>query len=301
MTEETLTFMAVHAHPDDEVFLTGGVLAKASAEGIRTILVTATRGEEGEIHDPDLDPDEAHHRLGAIREVELRRAVSILGIDELHFLGFRDSGMVGTPENDNPHNFHHADLETVTASLVRLIRHTHPDVIVTYDERGGYGHPDHIATHRATMAAFEAAGDPTRFPELDLPPWQPRKLYYGAFSRSAFERMQERFRASNPDTAPEPSDEDYTTYTAPDETITTWVDVRPYLLQKEAAMRAHRTQIPADSPFLNMSSEVAGDLFGRESFIRVRSNVPVPDAEDDLFAGLRSASPVDQGAISSSA
>jgi mycothiol conjugate amidase Mca len=291
MTDDTLTLMAVHAHPDDEVFMTGGVIAKAAAEGIRTVLVTATRGEEGEIHDPDLDPAEAHHRLGAIRETELRRAAGILGVEELHFLGYRDSGMAGTPENDNPHNFHHADPEEATRRVVRLIRKTRPDVIVTYDERGGYGHPDHIAVHRATVAAFDAAGDPDRFPEFELAPWQPRKLYYGAFPRSTFERMQELFREANPEGSAGPPDEDFSNFTVPDEQITTWVDVHPYLLQKQAALRAHRTQIAEDSPFLTMSAEIAQELAATESFIRVRSSVPTPDREDDLFAGLRT--PVD--------
>jgi mycothiol conjugate amidase Mca len=301
MTEKTLTLMAVHAHPDDEVFTTGGVIAKAAAEGIRTVLVTATRGEEGEILDPDLDPEEARHRLGAIREAELRRAAGILGVEELYFLGYRDSGMVGTPENGNPHNFHNADPEEATSRLVRLIRQTRPDVIVTYDERGGYGHPDHIAVHRTTVAAFDAAGDPNRFPELDLPAWQPRKLYYGAFSRSAFERMRELFRESNPEENPEPPEADYSSFTVPDEEITTWVDVHPYRLQKQAALRAHRTQIPQDSPFLNMSDEVAANLAAVESFVRVRSSVPTPDIEDDLFAGLRAPSEADRGVITSSA
>jgi mycothiol conjugate amidase Mca len=300
MTDETLTLMAVHAHPDDEVFTTGGVIAKAAAEGIRTVLVTATRGEEGEILDPDLDLEEARHRLGAIREAELRRAADILGVEELYFLGFRDSGMAGTPENDNPHNFQNADPEEATSRLVRLIRQTRPDVIVTYDERGGYGHPDHIAVHRTTVAAFDAAGDPNRFPDPDLPPWQPRKLYYGAFSRSAFERMRELFRESNLEENL-PPEEDYSRFTVPDEDITTWVDVRPYRLQKQAALRAHRTQIPEDSPFLNMSDEVAANLAAVESFVRVRSSVPTPDIEDDLFAGLRAPSEADRGVIISSA
>jgi mycothiol conjugate amidase Mca len=299
MTDHTLTLMAVHAHPDDEVFLTGGVIAKAAAEGIHTVLVTATRGEEGEIHDPDLDPEEARHRLGAIREAELRRAVSILGVDELHFLGYRDSGMAGTPENENPHNFHHADIEEATGRVVRLIRQTRPDVVVTYDERGGYGHPDHIATHRAAVAAFDAAADPERFPDPGLAPWQPRKLYYGAFARSTFDRMQRLFREANPEGQVELPEEDFSTFTVPDEAITTSVDVHPYLLQKQAALRAHRTQIAQDNPFLTMTDETAQELVAFEAFILVRSLVPVPEREDDLFAGLRTPVNTNRGVITS--
>jgi LmbE family N-acetylglucosaminyl deacetylase len=195
--------------------------------------------------------------------------------------------MVGTAENDNPHNLHNADPEEVAARVVRLIRETRPDVIVTYDERGGYGHPDHIAVHRATVTAFDAAGDPARFPDPDLPPWQPRKLYYGTFSRSAFQRMRDLFEAewSEEDARGSETGEDFT---VPDEIITTRVDVRPYLLQKQAALRAHHTQIRADSPFLTISAERAADIMRDEEFIRVRSLAPAPIPEEDLFAGLSS-------------
>ena len=131
-----LTLMAVHAHPDDEVFGTGGVLARAAAEGMRTVLVTATRGDVGEIHDPDLDPEEARERLATIREGELRRACAILGIDELHILGYRDSGMVGTPDNADPRNFHNADPDEVAGRIVELMRRERPDVAAGAARRG---------------------------------------------------------------------------------------------------------------------------------------------------------------------
>lgn len=281
-----LTLLAVHAHPDDEIF-GGGALARVADEGIRVVLVTATRGEEGEILDPDLDPDEARSRLGSIREEELRQAAALLGIGEIHLLGYRDSGMAGTPANDNPDNFHNTDLDEVTGRLVRIIRETRPQVIVTYDERGNYGHPDHIAAHRAAVAAFEAAPDPGRFPTPGLEPWQPLKLYYTAFPRGDLLRFREIARERGLGPEEESAEDDLESYTVPDEMVTTRLDVRLWVGRKVAAMRVHRTQIPEDSFFLAMPEDMLELVWGTESFIRARSLVDAPDREDDLFAGLR--------------
>ena len=182
MTHQGLTLMAVLAHPDDEVWV-GATLAKYANLGTRTVLVTATLGEEGEIRDPDLDPDEARQRLGEIREAELRRSADIFGISQLYTLGFRDSGMAGTEANQDPRNFHNADPQEATGRLVRIIRQERPQVIVTDNERGSYGHPDHLAANRTTLAAFDAAGDATQYPDSGTVPWQPQKLYYTAFAR----------------------------------------------------------------------------------------------------------------------
>jgi N-acetyl-1-D-myo-inositol-2-amino-2-deoxy-alpha-D-glucopyranoside deacetylase len=281
-----LTLLAVHAHPDDELF-GGGALARAADEGVRVVLVTATLGEEGEIHDPDLDAEEARARLGTIREAELRQAAGLLGIADIRILGYRDSGMAGTPANEDPNNFHNADPEAVTAQLVRIMRETCPQVIVTYDERGNYGHPDHIAAHRAAVSAFDAAGDAARFPELELEPWQPLKLYYTAFARGDLLRFREMARERGIAPEEEEPEGDLESYTVPDEMITTRVDVRPWVERKVAAMRVHRTQIPEDSFMLNMSEEMLELVWGRESFIRARSLVETPETEDELFAGLR--------------
>ena len=284
-----LTLMAVDAHPDDEVFGTGGVFARAAALGMRTALVTATRGDVGEIHDPDLDPEEARERLAAIREEELRRACAILGIGELYFLGYRDSGMVGTPDNADPRNFHNADPDAATGRVVELMRRVQPDVVVTYDARGGYGHPDHIAAHRATVAAF-AAGDPDRYPEQDLPPWQPRKLYYAAFPRSGLLRMRDELQSRGivlPFPGSDTEDFDPSSFTVPDEDITTRVDVGAYVDQKRAALQAHRTQIGAEHFTQLLPQDLARQMLGTETFTRVRSLVPAALPEDDLFAGLR--------------
>src|SRR5579859_7411343 len=144
--------MVVHAHPDDELFGTGGTFARYADEGDSTILVCATGGEEGEIHDPDLDPVEAKPRLGEIRKEELRCSAAVLRIGTVEYLGYRDSGMVGTPENANPASFHQADLTEATARLVRLVRRYRPQVLVSYNDFGGYGHPDHIKAYLITRA-----------------------------------------------------------------------------------------------------------------------------------------------------
>ena len=290
MNDEQLTLMAVHAHPDDEVFGTGGVFARAAAEGMRTVLVTATRGDVGEIHDPDLDPEEARDRLAAIREGELRRACAILGIGELYILGYRDSGMVGTPDNDDPRNFHNAAPDEATGRVVELMRRVRPHVVVTYDARGGYGHPDHLAAHRATVAAFDAAGDPARYPEQGLAPWQPRKLYYTAFPRSGLLRMRDEVRSRGialPFPGSDEEEFDPSSFTVPDDEITTRVDVEAYVAQKRAALQAHRTQIGAEHFTQLLPEDLAREMLGTESFTRVRSLVPAALPEDDLFAGLR--------------
>ncbi len=190
---EPLTLMAVHAHPDDECFGTGGVLIKYASEGVHTVLVTATRGEEGEIHDPDLTEEEARPRLAEIREEELRRAAALLKIGVVEYLGYRDSGMMGTPANEHPESFNKADLDEATGRLVRLIRRYRPQVLVTYNEDGGYGHPDHLQCHRVTVRAFEAAGDPAQYPDAG-PAWRPLKLYATAWSRERWRALRAAMR-----------------------------------------------------------------------------------------------------------
>src|SRR5919202_860339 len=181
MAPAPLTLMTVHAHPDDEAIGTGGILARYAAEGVQTVLVTCTRGEVGEIVDPSVaQPD----NLADVREAELRAACAILQVSAQHYLGYRDSGMIGTPENDDPRSFWRADLDEAVGRLVALIRRYRPQVLVTYDENGFYGHPDHIQAHRVTVAAFEAAGDATRYPEQGLAPWAPQKLCYSTVPRN---------------------------------------------------------------------------------------------------------------------
>ncbi len=191
-TRPRATLVAVHAHPDDECLPTGGILARYAAEGVRTVLVTCTGGEVGEIADPALATPE---NLGEVRARELAESVRILGIDRAVQLGYRDSGMAGTADNDHPASFLHADLDRAIGRVVAILREERADVVVTYDENGGYGHPDHIRAHQVAVAAFRAAGDPTRYPEAG-PPWAPRKLYYAILTRSALRRFGEALRAA---------------------------------------------------------------------------------------------------------
>lgn len=284
---ECLTLMAVHAHPDDECIGTGGVLARYNAEGLRAVLVTATRGEEGEIVDPTLDAEAIRPKLGEVRTEELRCACEHLGIADLHVLGYRDSGMAGTPANAHPECLAQADLQEATGRLVRLIRQIRPHVLTCYDEKGGYGHPDHIQVHRMTVAAFHAAGDPGQFPAFGPAPWQPQKLYYTAYPRSYILSRYQMLRDMGESTPMDRPDFDPTRVGTPDDIITTQVDIHPYLERKVNALRCHRTQVSPDWWYFRLPQEQLLHQFSREFFIRIASHVPVNGAEDDLFAGLR--------------
>lgn len=281
-----LTLMIVHAHPDDETIGTGGTMAHYSSAGVRTVLVMSTLGDEGEIVVPELDTPENHAQLATIRTGELAAALQQLGPIELEVLGYRDSGMMGTPANQHPDSFAQADLHAATGRLVRLVRQYRPQVLVTYNEEGGYGHPDHINAHKITVAAFDAAGDPQQYPDAGAP-WTPSKLYYIAAQRAlwlqAWETMQARGLATPADAA----DFDPARYTS-DPRVTTRIDIRPYLPQKLAALVEHRTQIKPDWPWLAVPDDLRSELFGTEYFVRIASRVAVPDGEEtDLFAGLR--------------
>src|SRR5260370_30719040 len=184
-----LSLLAVEPHPDDESIGMGGTLARYSEEGGRTTLVTAARGEVGKILDKDLDAKEAAPRLAAIREGELRKAVKILGVNELVFLGYEDSGMAGLPRNREPKTFWQADEEEAIERLIEVVRRVRPQVMVTQNEFGGYAHPDHIKTHRVAIGAFFYAGDVKRFP--GGAPFRPSKLYYSAFPKSVVRQIAE--------------------------------------------------------------------------------------------------------------
>ncbi|WP_431895813.1 N-acetyl-1-D-myo-inositol-2-amino-2-deoxy-alpha-D-glucopyranoside deacetylase [Nonomuraea sp. bgisy101] len=294
--------MLVHAHPDDETIGTGATMAKYAAEGARVTLVTCTLGEEGEVIPPALahlapDRDDA---LGPYRIGELDAACKAMGVDDHRFLGgpgrWRDSGMMGVAANDRPNAFWQADLEEAAGELVKIVREVRPQVMVTYDENGFYGHPDHIQAHRVAWRAFELAADP-RFGEGE--PWRVAKFYYTAVARSVMLRTAEEidgaevaFVAENVDDVP---------FGCRDDAITTEVDARPYLVNKLDAMRAHATQIMVDPPWFALSNNIGQEAFGVEHFI-LRSGVmgatspsaPVEAGglgephtlEKDLFAGI---------------
>jgi N-acetyl-1-D-myo-inositol-2-amino-2-deoxy-alpha-D-glucopyranoside deacetylase len=285
------TFMAVHAHPDDEIFGTGGTFALLSERGYRTVLVTATLGEEGEIVDPTLD-DAAKQamfpRLAEVRRKELQDAVMALKISDSRILGYRDSGMAGIAANNHPESFYQANFNEAVKRLVTIIREVKPQVIATYDAFGSYGHPDHIQSHRITVVAFDAAGDPRCFPELESAAWQPSKLYYTAMPRSSIIQMVRAAKAAG---TPGPWDNPSMNFEAigtADEQITTRVDVRDYYENKMQAFRAHKTQIDLNSFMFDMPAEQRREAFGYEHFVLARSIPPQPTdvTEYNLWTGL---------------
>jgi mycothiol conjugate amidase Mca len=284
---DRLTLMAIHAHPDDECISTGGALAHYSAEGLRTVLVTATNGEEGEIVDPTMDPDEVRPKLADVRLEELRCACAHLDIEESCLLGYRDSGMAGTPANTHPECFAQADLHEATGRLVRLIRQLRPHVLTCYNENGGYGHPDHIQVNRITVAAFHAAGDPGQYPESGPAAWQPQKLYYVAYPRSYILARYAILRAMGNKTPLDRPDFDPNRVGTPDQEITTDLDIRPYLARKMQALRCHHSQVAPDWWYFQIPPEVLHEKFSHEFFVRVVSHVSVNGTEHDLFEGLR--------------
>jgi LmbE family N-acetylglucosaminyl deacetylase len=277
--------MAFHAHPDDEVISTGGILSRYSEAGEQVVVVTATDGAEGEIHNYE-DPEGVRHRLAEIRAEEVKSALGVLGVAHHEFLGYRDSGMMGTDANAHPDCFWQADFMEATGRLVRHIRRYRPEVLVIYDPFGGYGHPDHINVHRIGLAAFYGAGDLGRFPLADGEEvWEPQKLYWTTWPRSRVVRVTELRLAMG--RATEEDLERARHSGTQDEHIDTWIDVRDRVDLKEKALRAHRSQIPDDWFLLAVPDDVRPEVMGRESFVRVFSRVEVPDVEDDLFAGLR--------------
>jgi N-acetyl-1-D-myo-inositol-2-amino-2-deoxy-alpha-D-glucopyranoside deacetylase len=309
--------MTVHAHPDDEVIGTGGTMARAVRAGRRVVLVTCTRGEMGEIVVPEMDTPDNHRRLGEIRAAELERAMAALGVTEWENLGYRDSDMMGRPGNRDARCFWQANPDEAIGRLVFLVRRYRPDVMTTYNEFGGYGHPDHIRTHVVAVGAFARAGDPAWYPEQLAPehggtgaaeadgglvPWAPAKLYEQAIPASVREAIKERmdaigersFWSPPPDATPEQvaeSEAFAARMLVPDETITTWVDVSDVLDRRWDAFRAHVTQISDENPFVRFGQEAWREFWAREAYVRRESRMAAPAAEDDLFAGLDGVAP----------
>ena len=190
---DQLCLLTVHAHPDDESSKGAGTVALYRAEGVHTVLVCCTGGEEGEVLNPALDTPEVHARIADLRHEELTEAARIIGYDEVVMLGYRDSGMPGSEANANPLSFAQAPLDEAVERLVAVIRRTRPQVMVVYgDEQSGYPHPDHLRVHEIGVAAFSATGDPARYPAAG-PAWQPDKLYYTVFSVARFREIHEKF------------------------------------------------------------------------------------------------------------
>ncbi len=276
--------LAFHAHPDDEVIGTGGVLARYAAAGEQVVVVTATDGAEGEIHNYD-DPESLRDHLVELRAEEVRAALHLLGVKHHEFLGFRDSGMMGTEANANPAAFWQAELFEATRRLVGLIRRYQPEVMIVYDPFGGYGHPDHIQVHRIGVAAFFGCRDLGWFPlEEGEVEWRPAKLYWNAWGRERM-RSLNRLRAQA-----DPDDDSYFSRIDrgfPDDELSAAIDVSEFVDTKVAALRAHRTQIADDWFAMTVPEDERRAWFGRETFIRLFSTVDSPLPETDLLAGLR--------------
>lgn len=282
MATVPLTLMTVHAHPDDESIGTGGILAKYALEGIRTVLVTCTRGELGEVQDPSYAPPRQGMGITEIREQELAEAIAILNISAYYNLGYKDSGMAGTSGNNDPEAFARADQREAANCLARVIRKERPQVIVTYDENGIYGHPDHIMAHHITEKAFFAAGDPNLTFDSGEAPWLPGKLYYFAISmgRSKRNKSPQEDTPANARTAS-------TIIGTPEEEITTRIDVTSVLDVKFNAIYSHASQIGPGHLFRRLSQDQKVAFFGKEHFVCAHGCDRVPNPkETDLFEGL---------------
>jgi LmbE family N-acetylglucosaminyl deacetylase len=267
--------MAVHAHPDDEASSTGGILAKYSTEGIRTVLVTCTNGELGDLVG-GVKPGEPGHDEEAVVEIrrrELEDSCRVLGVDVLERLGYRDSGMMGWPSNEAEGAFWTLPVEEAATPLVALMEHYRPDVVVTYDDFGFYGHPDHIQAHRITIAALERS-------RLRA------KVYFPTIRRSGLRAFAERMTEAGL----EPPEVDLSKMGSADEDIDATVDCREQAQMKLAALRAHASQ--SDSMFfLQFALPEFTALFGTEEFVCFRDPVGGPTPTDDLFSGLRPGGP----------
>jgi N-acetyl-1-D-myo-inositol-2-amino-2-deoxy-alpha-D-glucopyranoside deacetylase len=272
------TLLAVHAHPDDETITTGGTLARYSAAGVRTVVVTCTRGDLGWVFDPTLVGQE----VGALRDRELESAVEMLGVSHLVRLGYADSGMAGSPENVRPGAFLAADLRSAADRLVEILEEERPQVMLAYDATGGYGHPDHVKAHQVAVAAFQAAGGA-----------RPTKLYFVRFPLTWSRQFVRALREAGidaPGSAPAGADAgpDLREIGVPDDVVTTAIDVREYVQTKLAALACHRSQLTADHFLRRMSPELARRLWAYEYFSQEvgPAREEAERLEADLFAGL---------------
>jgi LmbE family N-acetylglucosaminyl deacetylase len=274
---ETLTLMAVHAHPDDEASSTGGVLAQYSAQGIQTVVVTCTNGEFGDAPGQVKPGQDGHDEeaVAQLRLSELRESCKILGVTHLELLGYHDSGMPDWDYRNRPDAFCNVPLEVISARIAELIERYRPQVVISYDPDGAYQHPDHVQAARAALAAAAVSGIPAKF-------------YQTAFRRGAWQKIRDALREAGEDVSDwdEPSPEAVQQMAAEEARITTMIDITGVLAQKREALMSHASQI-TDSWFSKIPPEVAADAFGYESFVRVTDTSGAPVPETDLFAGLR--------------
>ena len=284
---EQLCLLAVHAHADDETITMGGTMAVCADRGVRVVNVCCTDGSLATIVDPEMAAreEEIRPRLAEIRREELTRACRVLGVEEVHWLGYRDSGMAGAPSNAEPAAFWRADLDEVVGRLVAIIRSARPHVVVTYDGNGAYGHPDHVQAHRATLLAVEAARASRQYPEAGEA-WTVSKIYYTAFPRSEAARVVALAESAG---LPSPFGDtpvEQLEFVAEDSVVTTGVDVSTAIPRKLAALREHRSQIGPEFPLLAVPEAVLVEHFAVEHFALALTRTGAGAGEDDLFAGV---------------
>jgi N-acetyl-1-D-myo-inositol-2-amino-2-deoxy-alpha-D-glucopyranoside deacetylase len=286
MSERSL--LLVHAHPDDETINNGATMAKYASEGVRVTLVTCTRGEEGEVLIPDLAhlASSQKDKLGSHRETELADAMAALGVTDFRFLGaperkWRDSGMMGTEPNNRSDVFWQAALDDAASYLVKIIREIKPQVLVTYDEFGGYGHPDHIKAHRVAMRAAEIA---------ETKGWKIEKIYWNTMPRSVIQMGIEKMKEAGSDFFGAESADDLP-FAKPDELVTTVVHASEFVQQKLDAMKAHATQIAVDGPFFALSNNLGLSVWGDEYYTLAKGEKAAPFDENgrelDIFSGVK--------------
>ena len=288
MTEQ-LTFLAVHAHPDDEASSTGGLYRVLADQGVRTVLVTCTNGEFGDAPGgakPDAD-DHDGDEVAAIRKVELDLAVKVLGITRLVRLGYRDSGMVGWPQNDDPRSFWSTPVDDAANALLEVLREERPQVIVTYNEHGFYGHPDHIQANRITRRAIELLDyEPTLYynaiPDSVMATWRAR---WEQEEREKIEADAKKGIVREPEPPRTPDDEELVMGT-PDEDIDAIIDLTGATDAKFDALAAHHSQI-ADSFWMKMGREQFGQVMRTEWFVRITNPRDLEGCVSDIFAGYR--------------
>lgn len=280
----TRTLLAIHAHPDDESSKAAGTVARYSDEGVRTVLVTATGGEAGDILNLAADSEEARRDIGAVRRRELFEAADILGFDDVVMLGYRDSGMPDTPPNQHPHAFVNADPEEVLERLVAIVRSERPQVVIGYDSHEWYPHPDHLQVHALSVPLFEAAADPDRFPSAG-PPWAVTHLFAPMWSLRRVEALHRAMEARGLES---PYAEFLVAMERDDGVgrLGASVDVGAYIEQARKALLAHRTQVAPDGPWFRVPADVVRDAYPYEDFELLASRAEPSRVVDDLFDGV---------------
>jgi mycothiol S-conjugate amidase len=285
---EQLRLMAVHAHPDDESSKGAATMAMYVAEGVDVLVVTCTGGERGSVLNPKLDRPEIWEQMSTIRRDEMDRAREILGVRQA-WLGFVDSGFPeGDPVPPLPEGcFGLEPVEKAAAPLVKLMREFRPHVVTTYDEDGGYPHPDHVMCHKVSAAAFDAAGDPDRYPEHGEP-WQPLKLYYHmSFSLARVGALHEAMLAAGLESPYAEWLDKWDVSRDKGHRITTRVPCAEYFEVRDDALRAHATQVDPDGPWFHVPLSIQREAWPTEDYELARSLVEGSEPEDDLFAGVR--------------